>query len=72
MVCSSRPAAASKGGTAEDFFFRVFRSLFAVSDIVLLHKWLNQRRVRRKVNCPKDKKRSPGDNSAAQFVSALC
>ena len=60
-----------KGGTAEDFFFRVFRSLFTVSDIVLLHKWLNQHRVRHKVNCPKGKRRSPGDNSAAQFVSAL-
>ena len=24
-------------GTAEDFFFRVFRNLFAVSDTVLLH-----------------------------------
>ena len=28
---------APKLGTAEDFFFRVFRNLFAVSDTVLLH-----------------------------------
>ena len=50
---------APKRRTAEDFYFRVFRNLFAVSDIVLLHKWLNQRRVRHKVNCPKGKRRSP-------------
>ena len=35
---------ASKRGTAEDFFFRVFRNLFAVSDNVLLHRRLNFRR----------------------------
>ena len=29
---------ASKRGTAEDFFFRVFRNLFAGSDTVLLHR----------------------------------
>ena len=26
-----------KGGTAEDFFFRIFRNLFAGSDTLLLH-----------------------------------
>ena len=31
-------------GTAEDFFFRVFRNLFAVSDNVLLHMWVSFRR----------------------------
>ena len=29
---------AAKKGTAEDFFFRVFRNLFAVPDTVLLHR----------------------------------
>ena len=47
-------------GTAEDFFFRVFRNLFAVSDNVLLHMWFHLRRARHKVNCPKGKRRSPG------------
>ena len=31
-------------GTAEDFFFRVFRKIFAVPDSVLLHRRLNFRR----------------------------
>ena len=31
-------------GTAEDFFFRLFRNLFAVSDSVLLHIWFTLRR----------------------------
>ena len=33
-----------KRGTAEDFFFRVFLNLFAVSDTVLLHMWFHLRR----------------------------
>ena len=33
-----------KGGTAEDFFFRVFLNLFAVSDKLLLHMWVHLRR----------------------------
>ena len=33
-----RDETAPKRGTAEDFFFRVFRNLFAVSDTVLLHR----------------------------------
>ena len=44
-------------GTAENFFFRVFLSLFEGADSVLLHIRLNLRRVRH--------------NSAARFVSAL-
>ena len=40
------------GGTTEDFFFRVFRNLFAVSDTVLLYIWATLRWVRHKVNCP--------------------
>ena len=39
-------------GTAEDFFFRVFRNLFAVPDTVLLHRRFTLRRARHKVNCP--------------------
>ena len=35
---------APKLGTAEDFFFRVFRNLFAVSDTVLLHMWFHLRK----------------------------
>ena len=31
-------------GTAEDFFFRVFRNLFAVPDTVLLHMWFHLRK----------------------------
>ena len=31
-------------GTAEDFYYRVFRSLFAVSDTILLHRWFHLRR----------------------------
>ena len=31
-------------GTAEDFFFRIFLNLFAVSDTLLLHRRLNFRR----------------------------
>ena len=31
-------------GTAEDFFFRVFRNLFAESDTDLLHIWVTLRR----------------------------
>ena len=52
-----RHVTAPKLGTAEDFFFRVFRNLFAVSDTVLLHIWATLRWVRH--------------NSAAQFDSAL-
>ena len=44
-------------GTAEEFFYRGFRNLFAVSDTILLHIRLNIRRVRH--------------SSAARFVSAL-
>ena len=46
---------APKLGTAEDFFFRVFRNLFAVSDTVLLHRRFTLRRARH--------------SSAAQLVS---
>ena len=35
---------APKRGTAEDFFFRIFLNLFAVSDTLLLHRLLNFRR----------------------------
>ena len=31
-------------GTAEDFFFRVFRNRFAGSDRILLHRWFTLRR----------------------------
>ena len=48
---------APKRSTAEDFFFRIFLHLFAVSDNVLLHIWATLRWVRH--------------NSAAQFDSAL-
>ena len=42
-------------GTAEDFFYRVFRNLFAVPDTFLLHRWFTLRRARH--------------SSAAQLVS---
>ena len=51
---------APKRSTAEDFFFRIFLHLFAVSDNVLLHIWATLRWVRHKVNCPKGKRGSPG------------
>ena len=35
-----------KGGTAEDFFYRIFLNLFAVSDTVLLHRPENLRWAR--------------------------
>ena len=35
---------APKRSTAEDFFYRVFRNLFVVSDTVLLHMWVHLRR----------------------------
>ena len=41
-------------GTAEDFYYRVFLNLFAVSDTLLLHIRFHQRKVRH--------------SSAAQFV----
>ena len=44
-------------GTAEDFYYRVFRSLFAVSDTILLHIRFIFYRARH--------------DSAARFVSAL-
>ena len=44
-------------GTAEDFFYRIFLNLFAVSDTLLLHRSENLRWARH--------------SSAAQFVSAL-
>ena len=31
-------------GTAEDFFYRVFRNLFAGADTALLHMWVSLRR----------------------------
>ena len=31
-------------GTAEDFYFRIFLNLFAVSDTVLLHMWFHLRK----------------------------
>ena len=37
---------ASKRSTAEDFFYRVFRNLFAVPDTVLLHRRFTLRRAR--------------------------
>ena len=52
-----RHVTAPKWGTAEDFFYRVFRTLFAVSDTGLLHIRATLRWVRH--------------NSAAQFDSAL-
>ena len=42
-------------GTAEDFYYRVFLNLFAVSDTLLLHIRFHQRKVRH--------------SSAAQFVN---
>ena len=44
-------------GTSEDFFYRVYRNLFAVSDTLLLHRSENLRWARH--------------SSAAQFFSAL-
>ena len=35
---------AAKRGTAEDFFFRIFRNRFAVSDNILLHRPATLRR----------------------------
>ena len=55
-----RHVTAAKRSTAEDFFFRVFRNLFAVPDTVLLHIRFTLRRARHKVNCPKGKRGSPG------------
>ena len=52
-----RHVTAAKRSTAEDFFFRVFRNLFAVPDTVLLHIQFTLRRARH--------------SSAAQIVSAL-
>ena len=50
-----RHVTAAKRSTAEDFFFRVFRNLFAVPDTVLLHRRFTLRRARH--------------SSAAQLVS---
>ena len=50
-----RHVTAPKLGTAEDFFYRVFRNLFAVPDTVLLHRRFTLRRARH--------------SSAAQLVS---
>ena len=53
-----RHVTAVNRGTAEKFFFRVFRNVFAASDRLLLHRWFTLRRARH--------------SSAAQLVCALC
>ena len=47
-----RHVTAAKRGTAEDFFYRIFRNLFAASDKLLLHMWVHLRR--RGIAVPRD------------------
>ena len=57
--------------TAEDFFFRMFLNIFAVSDTVLLHIWFTLRRRNTRWIAQRAREGALGDNSVAQLVYTL-